>query len=122
VPEAAIFAVDYQVAGQIWYYAGFPVHTSWKQYPLWGASEICRPDASWVPVQIVALSYVDPGLISQQLHDTFAIVDGPEIWRLGEGDEQNALRIWTAKGCRVDQETFLRRFDLLRLLQEEDKD
>jgi hypothetical protein len=117
-PDAAIFCVDYDAAGQLWYYAGRPVHTAWKQYQLWMMNEACRPGGSKAPVQMLALEYVEPDLISTRLHAVFDRVAGPETWRLDGAQGRTVLHAWTAEGCRVDGETFVQRFDLIELIQD----
>lgn len=117
-PEVPVFALDYSMAGQLRYYAGLPAQTSWEQYRLWGIPDICAGEMSDRDmVQMVGLTYVDPIVVSERLKATFWQSDGPREVLLGTGSEAQTLRIWTARGCRVDQETFLDRFDLLRLIQ-----
>jgi hypothetical protein len=117
--EAEAFAIDYHLAGLLWYYGGFPVQSSWPQYRLWQTSEICRPSVPGALLQVFALGYVDQRVVSQRLRTAFATVNGPEVWILGQGDGQTALYVWTAQGCRIDSETFYRWFDLFNLLGDE---
>ena len=114
--QATVFALDYSIAPQLRYYAGVPVYTAWGQYQIWGLPPICGADALQGDVQIVALPYLDPAMVSARLHDTFADIQGPIEISLGE----RSLRIWTVRHCTVDQQTFLDRFDFLGLLQSED--
>ena len=117
-PEVPVFAVDYSIAGLLRYYAGLPAQTSWGQYRLWGIPDICTGETgTHDAVQIVSLTFVDPTVVSEQLEETFWHSEGPREAILGAGREAQTLRIWTARGCRTDQETFLERFDLLRLIQ-----
>jgi hypothetical protein len=111
--QATVFALDYSIASQLRYYAGLPVYTTWGQYRLWGLPPICGPDAPERDVQIVGLDYLDPALVSARLHETFADVQGPTRFSLGE----KVLQLWTVRHCTVDQQTFLARFDFLELVR-----
>jgi 4-amino-4-deoxy-L-arabinose transferase-like glycosyltransferase len=113
-----VFAVDYGIASQLRYYTGRPVHTSWGQYRLWGIPVFCGSDALEQDVRILALGYVDPDSITQRLKETFLRVQGPVERQVGEG---KLLYAWTVRGCTVDQDTFLDRFDLLSILQAGDE-
>jgi hypothetical protein len=117
-PKAVVFALDYSIASQLRYYTGIPVQTAWGQYRVWGIPAICGPDAAEDIVQIAALNYIDADLVSERLERTFAHVRGPVEKLLGEG---KSLRIWTVRGCLVDQETFLDRFDFLDLVEAGDE-
>jgi hypothetical protein len=112
--EGEVFALDYSIASQLRYYSGRPVHTAWGQYRLWGIPVLCGPGASPADVRIVALGYVEPAFVSERLAATFARVEGPAVLDLGEG---KLLYTWTARGCTVDQLTFVERFDFLSLLE-----
>jgi len=113
-PEATVFAVDYSIASQLRYYTGLPVHTAWGQYRLWGLPSICGAGATEGDVQVLAQHYLDPVRVTERLRDTFADVQGPIEMPMGES---KTLRLWTARRCTVDQETFLDRFDFLTLAQ-----
>jgi hypothetical protein len=65
-------------------------------------------------VQIVALGYIEQAFVSRRLTEAFDRVEGPVEVDLGEG---KLFYVWTAQGCRVDQATFLERFDFLTLLE-----
>jgi hypothetical protein len=112
--EAEVFALDYSIASQLTYYSGRPVHTAWGQYRLWGIPAICGPDAPKTDVQIVALGFLDPALVTQRLSETFEQVQGPVEIEMGEG---RALRTWSVRGCTVAQDVFLERFDFLALVE-----
>jgi len=119
-PEQPLFAIDYHVAGLLRYYAGIPAETAWPQYALWGPGEVC--DAERVgggtdsAVQIVALPYVDPALVSSRLASAFRQVEGPVVLSLGEAEGQR-LRLWTARDCTIPREVFLEQLDLFSLVQ-----
>jgi hypothetical protein len=112
--EAAVFALDYSIASQLRYYSGRPVYTGWGQYRLWGIPAICGPGAPRAGLRMVALGYLDPGFVSARLAATFDQVQGPVGLDMGEG---KVLYTWTARGCAVDQQTLLDRFDFLSLLE-----
>jgi hypothetical protein len=117
-PSAMVFALDYSIASQLRYYTGIPVQTSWGQYRLWGIPEITEAGSAGTGrVQIVALSYVSPVLVSERLHAAFIEVRGPSEVALQEGGERKLLRTWTASGPTVDTETFLKWFDFLDLIR-----
>jgi hypothetical protein len=116
-PQASVFALDYSIASQLRYYTGLPVQTAWGQYRLWGIPRICSLQEPEPVVQIVALHYVDPELVSERLAATFGEVAGPVEVSPGKGGEAKVLYVWTARDCAVDQETFLDRFDFLNLVQ-----
>jgi hypothetical protein len=115
-PQAWIFAVDYSIASQLRYYTGLPVQTAWGQYKLWGIPELDSPDGANKTV-IVALTFVESGIITERLRSAFAETAGPTPVLLREGEESKQLNVWTARGRRVDAETFLQLFDLLDLAQ-----
>jgi 4-amino-4-deoxy-L-arabinose transferase-like glycosyltransferase len=113
-PGGQVFALDYSIASQLRYYSGRPVQTAWGQYRLWGIPAICGPGARQERVQIVALGYLDPALVSLRLRQTFGQVWCPVELRMGES---KVLYTWTVRDCTVDQDTFLDRFDFMRLLE-----
>ena len=108
--DIPIFALDYGIAAQLSYYLDRPVYTSWGQYRLWGIPSLDE-------VQIVALTFVDPDLVSARLAETFARVDGPRTTYLQDRMGTKPLWIWQASGMRVDMEVFLDRLDFLALMQ-----
>jgi hypothetical protein len=113
--QAWIFAVDYSIASQLRYYAGQPVQTAWGQYRIWGIPELERPPRPEDQTLIVALSFVEPEMISQRLQAAFVETTGPTPLLLEEGNETKTLNVWRARGRQVDGERFLRMFDLLNL-------
>ena len=116
-PQAFTFAVDYSIASQLRYYARVPVQTAWGQYQIWGIPELQDPAQAQQPAIILALTYVEPALISQRLQAAFVEMEGPTALFLREGNETRPLHVWTARGRQVDAETFLRMFDLLDLAE-----
>jgi hypothetical protein len=118
-PEVPVFALDYSIASQLRYYTGLPVQTAWGQYRLWGIRDVCEPrEDENDALAILALSYVDPVVVSQRLRSAFREVHGPAQVSLGDADGEKRLRIWTVRGCAIDVEDFLRRFDFVALIQE----
>jgi hypothetical protein len=105
-----VFALDYSIASQIWYYSGNPAYTSWGQYRLWGIPPF--QDAS-----IAGLEYLDETLVTQRLGTTFQTVSGPQRLRYEALGATKEVRVWLAEGLQVDQETFLDQFDFLNLLE-----
>jgi 4-amino-4-deoxy-L-arabinose transferase-like glycosyltransferase len=114
VTGAQVFALDYSIASQAAFYSGRPVHTAWGQYQVWGIPPICGPGAPEGEIRILALGYLDPQFVTQRLAETFGHVQGPVALEMGEG---KVLYAWTAYDCRVDQQTFLDRFDFMALLE-----
>jgi hypothetical protein len=109
-----IFALDYSIASQMRYYGGRPVHTAWGQYRMWGIPALCGADAGQERVQIAALGYLDPDHVSALLRQTFAQVQGPVRLEMGE---DKVLYTWAVRGCGIEQERFLERFDFMSLLE-----
>jgi hypothetical protein len=107
---APIFALDYSIAAQIRYYAGRPAYTAWGQYRVWGVPAI--EDAT-----IVALDYLSEEVVSSGLGQAFERVDGPQQLRYTERGVSKGVRLWQAQGLKLDQQTFLERFDFLTLLE-----
>jgi 4-amino-4-deoxy-L-arabinose transferase-like glycosyltransferase len=112
--EAGLFALDYSIASQLRYYAGLDVQTAWGQYRVWGIPAICGPGAPQGDVRILALHHVDLDLVSERLRESFRQVHGPVELALGEG---KMLYVWKVRGCTVDQDTFLERFDFMGLIE-----
>jgi hypothetical protein len=107
-PENTILAVDYSIASQLRYYTGLPVQTSWGQYRLWGIPPIDD-------VKIVALTYIEPSLITERLHSVCQEVTGPEEHRLTTVHEEKIVRTWQARRCTTDVTVLLDSLDLLNL-------
>jgi hypothetical protein len=112
--EAELYALDYSIAAQLRYYSGRPVYTAWGQYRLWGIPALCGPGEPGAGVRVMALGYVDSQFVTRRLAEIFYQVEGPVDLDLGEG---KVLYIWRARGCTVDQATFLDRFDFLTLVE-----
>jgi hypothetical protein len=113
-PKAYLFAVDYQIAAQLRYYTGLDVQTGWDQYKLWEMPPVCGSEGAERDVQLIALPYLDQEVLSERIEAAFRDVRGPVRLYLGS-QERNALYVWTARGCVVDQKTFLDWFDYLTL-------
>jgi hypothetical protein len=105
-----IFALDYSIAAQIWFYADRPAYTAWGQYLVWGLPPL-------TDVTVVGLDYVPDSLVSERLRDDFDRVDGPEPLSCTAMGVTRDLSVWRAEGRRGDQAAFLRRFDFLTLLE-----
>jgi hypothetical protein len=105
-----VFALDYSIASQIWYYSGQPAYTSWGQYRIWGIPPL--PDTT-----IASLDYLPEDLVTTRLHRTFDSVSGPRQLAYDEWGATKQVRLWQAEGSLVDQATFLQQFDFLNLLE-----
>jgi hypothetical protein len=108
-PET-IFALDYSIASQIWYYSGRPAYTAWGQYLVWGIPEF--QDAT-----IASLDYLPEDLVTPRLEGAFLRVRGPQVLRHGMADSAKEVRLWQAEGLQLDHESFLEQFDFLTLLE-----
>jgi 4-amino-4-deoxy-L-arabinose transferase-like glycosyltransferase len=106
-----VYALDYSIAGQIHYYTGRPAYTSHGQYRIWGIPH-------FEAVTIVSLEYLPEDLITNRLQKAFQHVEGPQRIRLTERGATKELRVWQARGLRINLATFLREFDFLTLLEE----
>lgn len=106
-----IFALDYSLAGQIWYYAGRPAYTSAGQYRIWGLPALDE-------AAIISQPYLPAEFVSARLAEAYERVEGPEVRRYAARGASREVRIWRARGLRWDQETFEQRFDFLVLLAE----
>ena len=109
-PEDIVFALDYSIASQIWYYTGRPAYTSWGQYRIWGVPDLA--DAT-----IVSLDYLPEIFVSTRLRDAFQHVEGPQRFHFAERRATKEVRIWQAEGLQWEHEVFLKRFDFLTLLE-----
>jgi 4-amino-4-deoxy-L-arabinose transferase-like glycosyltransferase len=107
---APTLALDYSIASQIWYYGGRPAYTAWEQYRLWGIPAF--QDAT-----VVSLTYLPEELVTERLEDAFQSVEGPYRLLFEDLGAVKEARVWQAEGLRLDQETFLQRFDFLTLLE-----
>jgi 4-amino-4-deoxy-L-arabinose transferase-like glycosyltransferase len=105
-----VFALDYSIAAQIRYYADRPAFTAWGQYRVWGIPPLHE-------ATIVALDYLDPDVVTQGLQEAFREVEGPDRLTFTEPGVTKVVHTWSARGLRWDQETFLRRFDFLTMIQ-----
>jgi 4-amino-4-deoxy-L-arabinose transferase-like glycosyltransferase len=105
-----VFALDYSIASQIWYYRGGPAYTAWGQYRIWGIPDL--HDAT-----VVGLDYLPEAAVTAQLSDAYAHVTGPaRLWIEAPGAVKE-VRVWQAEGLQVDQEAFLAQFDFLTLVE-----
>ncbi|MEJ2737439.1 MAG: glycosyltransferase family 39 protein [Anaerolineae bacterium] len=105
-----VFALDYSIASQIWYYSGRPAYTSWGQYRIWGIPEF--RDAT-----VVSLDYLPEELVTPRLEAAFEGITGPRSLRYEEPDVAKEVRIWQAEGLRLEHEAFVQQFDFLTLLE-----
>jgi 4-amino-4-deoxy-L-arabinose transferase-like glycosyltransferase len=105
-----LFALDYSIASQIWYYSGRPAYTAWPQYRMWGIPPL-------QDLTVVSLDYLPEGLVTARLVKTFEKAGKPRVLRYEERGAAKEVRIWQGEGLRLDDETFLRQFDFLSLLE-----
>jgi hypothetical protein len=68
-------------------------------------------------VVIISLDYLPQDLVSAHLTRSFHHVEGPRPLSYSERGATKEVRIWQARGLHRDQETFLRTFDFLTLLE-----
>jgi 4-amino-4-deoxy-L-arabinose transferase-like glycosyltransferase len=105
-----VFALDYSIASQIWYYGGRPAYTAWPQYRTWGIPALDD-------VTVVSLDYLPAELVTDRLVESFEKVEGPrKLWYEERGAVKEA-RVWQAEGLALNSESFLQRFDFLTLLE-----
>jgi hypothetical protein len=109
-PET-LFALDYSIASQIWYYSGRPAYTAWPQYRIWGIPPL-------QDVAVLSLEYLPEELVTARLVRAFEKVGTPREFRHEERGTVKAVHVWHAEGMNLDDETFLRQFDFLSLLED----
>jgi 4-amino-4-deoxy-L-arabinose transferase-like glycosyltransferase len=114
-PEWPVFALDYNIAGQLRYYARLPVTTGWPQYRFWEGPQICAGEPGMDAMQVIGLAYLEPTVVTAQLQDSFRQVDGPRSVRLGGATSEKTFHLWKVKGCTVTAEILLERLDFLEL-------
>ena len=107
---APVFALDYSIASQIWYYTARPAYTAWGQYRVWGIP-------AFHDVTIIGLDYLPEAPVSARLREAFEHVEGPQRFLYSERGATKEIRVWQAEGLQWDQATFLQRFDFLTLLE-----
>jgi hypothetical protein len=108
-PEA-LFALDYSIASQIWYYSGRPAYTAWPQYQIWGIPPL-------QDVTVVGLDYLPEKYVTARLVQAFERIRGPLELRYEERGVTKEALVWRAEGLRLDDEAFLKQFDFLSLLE-----
>jgi 4-amino-4-deoxy-L-arabinose transferase-like glycosyltransferase len=106
-----VFALDYSMAAQIRYYARSPAATAWGQYRIWGIPNLDH-------ATIVALDYLPADRVTRQLSAAYERVAGPERLIFSERGATKEVNVWRVRGLRWNQESFLRRFDFLTMLEE----
>jgi 4-amino-4-deoxy-L-arabinose transferase-like glycosyltransferase len=106
-----LFALDYGLASQIWYYAGRPAYTAWGQYRLWGIPDLTQ-------VTVLSLEFLPEDLLTAKLRQAYRSVEGPQRFRFDSQAVTKEVRVWQAKGLVLDQDAFIQRFDFLTLWQE----
>jgi hypothetical protein len=108
--EVTLFAIDYSLGGQLAYYTGRSVTTSWGQYRVWA-----QPDLS--ELTMVSLHYLAPDAIDRQLRRAYTIVDGPYSQTTGQEKEARQVYWWHARGLRWNHEEIVESFDFLALAE-----
>ena len=104
-----LFALDYSIASQTWYYSGRPAYTAWPQYQMWGIPPL-------QDVTIVGLDYLPEEWVTARLVQAFERIRGPLELRYEERGAAKQALVWRAEGLRLDDEAFLLQFDFLTLL------
>ena len=105
-----VFALDYSIASQIWYYSKRPAYTAWPQYRLWGLPGLDD-------VTVVGLDYLPAEVVTSRLLRAFEEVGGPREFRFEEHGAVKEARVWQAEGLKLDDETLLQQLDFLTLLE-----
>jgi 4-amino-4-deoxy-L-arabinose transferase-like glycosyltransferase len=105
-----VFALDYSIASQIWYYSGRPAYTAWGQYLIWGVP-------SFRDATVVGLDYLSDSLVTQRLRGAFQTMTGPRRLAFEAPGSEKVAWVWQAEGSRLDQDAFLEEFDFLNLLE-----
>lgn len=105
-----VFALDFSIASQIWYYSERPAYTAWPQYGIWGIPALHD-------VTVVSLDYLPTELVTDRLVQAFEKVRGPRELRYEERGAVKEAHVWQADGLKLDGETFLQQFDFLTLLE-----
>jgi hypothetical protein len=105
-----VFALDYSIASQAWYYSGRPAYTAWGQYLIWGVPSLRN-------ATVIGLDYLPTDLVTQRLERAYQAVVGPHRFAFQLQGIIKEARVWQARGLRLDQETFLQEFDFLTLLE-----
>ncbi|MBN1262720.1 MAG: glycosyltransferase family 39 protein [Anaerolineae bacterium] len=108
-PDVPVHTIDYTLAGQLHFYTGREVVTSWYQYRLWGI-----PDLD--PALILAQDYLSPDCVTGHLGEMFRVVTSPEIYRDARFDAR--VYLWRVEALQVDPETLLDRLDFLTLWED----
>lgn len=111
VPASApVFALDYSIASQIWYYSGRPAYTGWGQYRIWGIPA----SRDW---RIAGLETLPEESVNSRLQAAFEAVSGPRLLRAEEWGTTKTVRIWEGRLLHQDMAAFVRELDFLTLLQ-----
>jgi hypothetical protein len=105
-----VVTVDYSLAGQLTFYAGRPIYSTWGQYRIWGIPDLTN-------ATIVSLDYVPAELVHEQLQAAYAEVEGPRAREIGEYGISGRAHIWRARGLEVSGEQLLQSIDFLTLYQ-----
>jgi hypothetical protein len=109
--DAMLFAVDYSIAGQIWYYTGRPVYTAAPQFRAWGA-----PPAD--DLIVLSQGFAPPRRIEERLRAAFATVGGPEAWTYRQDGIVKRVEMWSAQGRRATMDEVIASLDYLALAAE----
>jgi 4-amino-4-deoxy-L-arabinose transferase-like glycosyltransferase len=105
-----LFALDYSITSQIWYYSGRPAYTAWPQYQIWGIPPL-------QDVTVVGLDYLPEEYVTARLVESFENTLGPRVLQYEERGAIKRALVWRAEGLRLDNEAFLQKFDFLSLLE-----
>jgi len=106
--EQPILTIDYSLAGQLSFYVGKPVYSTWEQFRIWGIPDLNR-------ATIVSLDYVPPASIETQLRGAYSKLWGPQDQEIGEGSASTRVHVWRVHDLAISQEELLDRLDFLTL-------
>jgi len=112
LPEGiSLFAVDYNIAGQLSYYTGRPVYSAAGQFRAWGIPE--SDD-----LLVLSQGFVPDEMIEAVLRASFSSVEAPKRWFYSQNDFTKKLRIWSAHGRHVAMEQVIADLDYLTLARQ----
>ena len=107
---APLFALDYQLAGQIAYHTGRPAFSAWGQYRVWGLP-------AFEEATVISLGYLPEACVTPQLVATFDTVSGPDRLTLDE-TAGKTLHVWRVAGPGMSRDQLAARLDFLTLWEQ----
>lgn len=109
LPEGVtLFAVDYNIAGQIAYYTGRPVYSAAPQFRAWGIPESGQ-------LLVLSLGFAPDAAVAARLRDGYARVERLADWQFAAADLTQELHFWLAEGRRRPMTEITASLDYLAL-------